>query len=127
MAHFTILKKRADFLAASRAIKSVTPSMIVQARDRRDGDCATRVGYTCSKKVGGAVTRNRAKRRLRAAAHNSLGSLGRPGWDYVLIGRAKATASMPFHILEKDLTRAIETCHANRMPRMSQPQASERQ
>ena len=70
----------------------------MQAR-RRDADEAPdgiRVGYTCSKKVGNAVARNRAKRRLRAAARAVIPGLGRPGWDYVLIGRPEATAARPF-------------------------------
>ena len=62
------IAKRRDFLAASRARKSVPhSSMIVQGRARRDGEPIAvdlvRVGYTCSKKVGNAVARNRAKRR----------------------------------------------------------------
>ena len=50
--------------------------MMVQGRDRRDGDPRIRVGFTCSKKVGNAVTRNRAKRRLRAVAREALPGAG---------------------------------------------------
>ena len=52
--------------------------MMVQGRDRRDDDPAIRVGFTCSKKVGNAVARNRAKRRLRAVAREVLHAMGNP-------------------------------------------------
>lgn len=65
-----------------------------------------RVGFTASRKVGGAVVRNRAKRRLRAAAAHILPDAGRPGTDYVLIARA-ATAARPFAALLDDLETAL--------------------
>ncbi len=70
-----------------------------------------RVGYTCSKKVGNAVARNRAKRRLRAAARDVLGQDGQPGWDYVLVGRANATAERPYEALLHDLRDALRRIH----------------
>jgi ribonuclease P protein component len=110
------LKKRRDFLACARARRWVAPSLILQARERRGareaGIDGIRVGYTCSKKVGGAVVRNRAKRRLRAAAAEVLAPGGRDGWDYVLIGRADSTASLPFDRVLADLTKALERVHA---------------
>lgn len=102
-----VMRKRADFLAAARAARQGTASMMVQGRDRRDGDSRIRVGFTCSKKVGNAVTRNRAKRRLRAAAREMLPGMGQPGWDYVLIGRAGETATRPFDDLRRDLGWAL--------------------
>lgn len=104
------LKKRRDFLTAARAHRWVTPSMVVQGRPRGD-HAAPRIGYTCSKKVGGAVQRNRAKRRLRAAAAAMLPDKGRPGWDYVLIGRRDATAARPFPLLLSDLETALDRLH----------------
>lgn len=62
--------------------------MVVQARARRDDDPAIGVGFTASRKVGGAVQRNRAKRRLRACAALALDLGGRGGWNYVFIARA---------------------------------------
>ncbi|MEM6482686.1 MAG: ribonuclease P protein component, partial [Pseudomonadota bacterium] len=119
------LKKRADFLAAARGRKSVLPSMIVQARARNDDSGACRVGYTCSKRVGNAVTRNRAKRRLRAAAHEIISVHGKPGWDYVLIGRASGTVSLPFSALLHDLSRAVESSHRHGARKTPPPHASD--
>lgn len=106
------LKQRSDFLRAARAAKRATQGMIVQAHPRGDDDPVIRVGFTCSKKVGNAVARNRAKRRLRAAARDLLPDMGRPGWDYVLIGRAVETAERPFDALKGDLAYALKKLHA---------------
>ncbi|MBD0866238.1 MAG: ribonuclease P protein component, partial [Rhodobacteraceae bacterium] len=85
----TVLRKRADFLCAARARFQRANGLLLQARQRLPGEArGIRVGYTCSRKVGSAVARNRAKRRLRAVAQQSLPTLGKEGWDYVLIGRA---------------------------------------
>jgi ribonuclease P protein component len=109
----TVMAKRADFLAAARVRRQGTKSMMVQARVRRDDKTATgiRVGYTCSKKVGNAVARNRAKRRLREAARLVLPLHGKTGWDYVLIGRAQVTAERPFELLQSDLIYALSKLH----------------
>lgn len=105
------MRKRADFLAAARARRQGTASMMVQARKRGEDGLGTRVGFTCSKKVGNAVARNRAKRRLRAAAHEVLPVSGLNGWDYVLIGRADVTAERPFEALKGDLIHALKKLH----------------
>lgn len=108
--HLAVLKKRADFLAAARAKRYATKGFVLQARARGDEGPA-RVGFTCSKKVGNAVARNRAKRRLREIARMSLSPLARPGWDYVLIGRAEHTAALPFSQLQTDLAQAVARVH----------------
>lgn len=102
-----VLTQRADFLRAARAPRKPMPGFILQIRNRKDNDPAIRVGYTCSKKVGNAVARNRAKRRLREIARLTIPQFGRPGHDYVLIGRAARTASLPFEDLCADLRKAL--------------------
>ncbi|WP_170429365.1 ribonuclease P protein component [Ruegeria arenilitoris] len=111
----TVLKKRSDFLKAARARRQGTSSMMVQGRKRAEGEAeGIRVGFTCSKKVGNAVARNRAKRRLREAARAILSAHGRTGWDYVLIGRADTTANRPYAALLDDLRYALRKIHSDR-------------
>ena len=80
--------------------------MVVQARDRADGEALVRVGFTATRKVGGAVVRNRAKRRLREAARALIPLHGRPGHDYVLIARG-GTTSRPWGRLLDDVKTAL--------------------
>jgi len=111
----SVLTKRADFVRASNARRQGTKGVHLQARKRREDEVSStpiRVGYTCSKKVGNAVARNRAKRRLRAAAQQLLPKLGHPGWDYVLVGRHGSTAARPWDDLLKDLEFALKKVHA---------------
>ncbi len=90
------------------------PGLVIQAR-KRDDDGAARVGFTATKKLGGAVERNRIKRRLREAARLSLGDVAVSGYDYVIIGRG-STASRAFDVLNEDLRRAVKTVHAEPTP-----------
>ncbi len=106
-----VLKKRADFLACARARRQHTPGFVVQGRKRGEGGEAVRAGYTCSKKVGNAVARNRAKRRLREIARAVLPEAGRAGWDYVLIGRAEETAARDFALMQEELRAALDKLH----------------
>ena len=88
------LKTRADFVrvAAGRG-RAVRPAFILQAAPQpidADGG-VVRVGFTASRRVGNAVMRNRAKRRLRAVAAEVLSRKGRPGTDYVIVARATSS------------------------------------
>lgn len=110
------LTRRAEFLAAARARRAPVAGFTLQARQRRADEgppVVARVGVTCSKKVGNAVARNRAKRRLRAVARTVLPDRGHAGWDYVLVGRPDVTATRPFSDLRVDLEKALARVHAD--------------
>ena len=100
------LKQRKDFLRLAHAKRVHSTSFVLQARDRGDAQ-VLRVGFTCSKKVGNAVARNRAKRRLREIARLILPRFGQAGHDYVLIGRANVTATTKFNALQDELLAAL--------------------
>lgn len=113
----TVLQKRRDFLQVARAKRAIAPAFILQMRKRRPDEAeGMRIGYTCSKKVGNAVARNRAKRRLREIARLELPEFGLAGCDYVLIGRAKVTAERDFQEMRKDLRKALGKVHSNARP-----------
>jgi ribonuclease P protein component len=83
------LTKRSEFLRVSKAeTKWVTPAFILQIY-QREPEGSARYGITASKKVGGAVQRNRAKRRLRVLIRDHLPLLAHPGVDYVFIARSE--------------------------------------
>ena len=93
------LKQRKDFLRLAHAKRVHSTSFVLQARDRGE-EPLLRVVFTCSKKLGNAVARNRAKRRLREIARLILPRFGQSGHDYVLIGRAHITATTKFTALQ---------------------------
>ena len=104
------LKHRPDFLHCARGFRRVTPSLSLEVAQTPEKylkpDCA-RVGFTATKKtIGGAVERNRAKRRLRAAAQAQLPLYGLPGHDYVLVARG-GTLTRPFVELVADLAALL--------------------
>ena len=105
------LKQRKDFLRLAHAKRVHSTSFVLQARDRGDAQ-VLRVGFTCSKKVGNAVARNRAKRRLREIARLILPRFGQAGHDYVLIGRANVTASTKFTALQDELLASLRKLQA---------------
>lgn len=83
------------------------PGLVLQAHVRDANGGTARVGFTASRKVGGAVRRNRARRRLRAAAECIIPGHAAPGFDLVLIARA-ATVTRPFRALLEDLKAALK-------------------
>ncbi|MBV9992118.1 MAG: ribonuclease P protein component [Alphaproteobacteria bacterium] len=129
------LKSREDFLRAQKGVRRVTPSLTLEAcaspapealsspapeapsspapeapSSTAPGEAGLRVGFTATKKLGNAVTRNRAKRRLRAAAQAALPLSGRAAHDYVLVARP-GTLSRPFSSLVEDLAAAVRAAH----------------
>ncbi len=102
-----IIKRRSDFLKVSQSgYKWVTPAFILQL-DRDPSLFKTEIGFTASKKVGGAVERNRAKRRMRALARAFLASDTYPPSRYVMVAR-DTLIKAAFTDLEKDLGWALK-------------------
>ena len=118
------LTRRQDFLLLAKGMKVFTASFVMQARDRahtrarrHQGDLdetAIRVGLTASRKVGNAVARNRAKRRMRQAANEIFPPRAQEGWDYVIIAR-KTILTYDYKKLKKDLANSL-----NRLTRIKQ-------
>lgn len=106
------IRRRREFLAAAKGRKSGAKTLSLQGRRRRAHEAADtdehviRLGFTCSKRVGNAVARNRARRRLKAAAAVLAPELAAPGCDYVLIGRP-ATIDCSYDALLADMRRAF--------------------
>jgi ribonuclease P protein component len=106
------LKVRADFLRVAQGSKWSAPGLVLQMRRSETAGALPRirVGFTATKKIGGAVERNRTKRRLRAAAAAIMPLYGKPGHDYVLVGRA-GTNKRPFALILQDLVSALRKVH----------------
>ncbi|QNN68607.1 ribonuclease P protein component [Sphingomonas lutea] len=101
------MRKRADFLAANGGKRAATPGFVLLIRDRRDSDPSKRVGFTVTKKIGGAVVRNRMKRRFRALAQEIVPTAGLAGADHVMIGRAGGV-ERDFALLRAELEVALQ-------------------
>ena len=112
-----VFKNRSDFLKAASARRYATGSFLLQARDRRDGEEMVRIGFTASKKVGNAVERALAKRRLRAIARELLPKDGKAGWDYVLVAKPNASTSRDYQLMLEDLTQALSAVQRPPKPR----------
>ena len=106
------IRKRADFLAAARDIRKVAGAVTLELTTTPGAETGQlRIGITASRKIGNAVARNRAKRRLRAVARQALPLSGRPGHDYVLVARA-GILTRDFQALLGDVTAAMAAAHA---------------
>lgn len=92
------------------------PGFVLLVRQRDDGDAAIRIGYTVTKKIGGAVVRNRMKRRFRELAREFLPQSGIAGADHVLIGR-EGGVERDFQILRAELQKALAKAALPARPR----------
>ena len=101
-----MMRKRADFLAANRGRRAPMPGFVLLVRERQDGDPAMRIGITVTKKIGGAVVRNRMKRRFRVLLREMLPDGGIAGADHVLIGR-EGGIERDFGKLRTELGKAL--------------------
>ena len=116
------LKQRAEFLRVAGArCKWATPGLVLQALKSESAGAAPggiRVGYTASRRVGSAVARNRARRRLRAAVAQVMPQRARQGHDYVVIAR-RETLTRSFADLVGDLGTALD--RLNSRPSRTRP------
>ena len=109
----TTLKKRSEFLRIRGGARCPTPPFVLETKPRAEilgSATPPRFGFTVTKAIGGAVDRNRIRRRLKAAVAAVATTFARPGHDYVLIAR-KGALEMPFDALKKDLERAFHRVH----------------
>ena len=110
------IKTRAGFLHVRGGISLARPGLVIQMRDNPDAREQVRFGITATRKIGNAVVRNRAKRRLRALAREILPEYGRPGNDYVFIARYN-TANLPWQSLLKEAQKALSRLEEMRIKR----------
>ena len=105
------IPSRAGFLAArSKGEKALSRGLVIQANENEASHW--RVGLTATKKIGNAVTRNRARRRMRALARSYLAPVAQPGTDYVLIARHD-TVTADWQEMAQGFQKAIRYLHRN--------------
>ncbi|MGE0716607.1 MAG: ribonuclease P protein component [Alphaproteobacteria bacterium] len=121
------LKQRSEFLRVAGARRKwAAPGLVLQGFERPDGADAPgppRVGFTATRKIGGAVQRNRARRRLRAAAAAVMPDHASAGWDYVIVAR-EGTLTRPFAGLLDDLSQALVRVSRGGQPGRPSPRAA---
>ncbi len=110
------IKNRSGFLHVREGLSFARPGLVIQMRANPDGTQGIRVGFTATKKIGNAVIRNRAKRRLRALAREILPQRGQPGMDYVFIARYN-TAKLPWSRLVGETQKALSRLDEMRIKR----------
>jgi len=114
------LKMRADFLRLRKGRAWRAPALVLQARCNTGKPGArentARFGFTVTKRIGNAVIRNRARRRLKETARLVAGAHARPGYDYVVIAR-QGVLTRSFAQLQKDLCNALEGVHKDQSSR----------
>ena len=109
----TRILKRSEYLRVKQRGTSVAePGLVIQAAPFANSSSylQPRVGFTVSKRVGNAVKRNRARRRLKSIASDILPKEGFPAWDYVFIGRL-VTLDRPYDSLLEDARAALRKIH----------------
>lgn len=118
MTNIARLRVRRDYLAVAKGRKYVRPGLILQSLRRPDSpnthshdNQKIHYGLTASKKVGNAVARNRARRRLRVLAETLIPKFGQAGFDYVIIART-VTVTRQAEALAKDLETALKGIHS---------------
>lgn len=122
------LKRRPEFLALNGGLRAAKPAFVLLGRAREKTGAVNvppetvRFGLTVTKKIGNAVIRNRARRRLRALARSGLAAKGLAGWDYVLIAREAAVAR-DFAAMAGELESALEMLHKARRSAGAAPDA----
>ena len=99
------ITKRSDYVKASRGQYIKTSSLFLQ-KVKRDDKKIPRYGITASKKIGIAVERNRAKRRIRHAIKEVLPKYGKNGYDYVVVATIK-TNKVSWKTVLNDLEKAF--------------------
>jgi ribonuclease P protein component len=105
-ARLEIIKKRADFLAAQSGERAGSMALLVIRSKTPKKSGSARIGFTVTKKLGGAVTRNRIRRRLKEVARQVFPEAASPGYDYVVIARPQAE-TREFSLLLDDMKRAL--------------------
>ena len=107
----SVLRRRADFLAANRGLRIARPGFVLLAQP--NGLDEMRFGITVTKKIGNAVARNRMKRRFRELLRDLLPSAGLPAHDHVLIGR-DGGIERDFAKLREELAMALSRAAAGK-------------
>jgi ribonuclease P protein component len=118
LSNLSTLRHRREFIAVNGGVRVAKPGFVLLGLARAEPNPqieagAIRFGLTATKRIGGAVERNRARRRLRALAASCLAELGKPGWDYVLIAREE-TLKRDYAQMAGELESALEMLHKAR-------------